>query len=195
MYEGENGFTPDPRSDSELVAASRTDPEVFGILYERYFPRVFRYVYRRVGPADAEDLTADVFLNALKGLGKFQDRGEGFFTGWLFKIAHNTAANRIRNKKNRPEVNLDDTPNMTDRGSLTPQEISEQDEQSRRIRAIIMELSQEQQNLLMLIYVVGLSNQEIAQALSKSTGAIKSQKFRLLQSLKEKLTEEKEAKY
>jgi len=56
-------------SDARLVTAARQDRAAFVALYQRYLPRVYRYVYRRVGNRqDAEDVTASVFTEALESL-------------------------------------------------------------------------------------------------------------------------------
>ncbi|HZO76683.1 MAG TPA: RNA polymerase sigma factor [Solirubrobacteraceae bacterium] len=76
-------------SDAALAAAARSDRSAFLALYERYFPRVHRYVRIRVADRDAcEDITSDVFIAALAGIERFHGRGS--FAAWLFRIAQNT---------------------------------------------------------------------------------------------------------
>src|SRR2546426_7504365 len=69
------------------VEAAQRDPSRFADLYEQNFYRVYAYIVRRVGDRhQAEDLTADVFREALAGIGKFEWRG-GPFSSWLVGIA------------------------------------------------------------------------------------------------------------
>src|SRR5882757_9740809 len=79
-----------------LVEAAQRDPSRFGDLYEQNFYRVYAYVARRVGDRhQAEDLTADVFREALAGIGKFEWRGVPF-AAWLLGIAARVIADYFR---------------------------------------------------------------------------------------------------
>src|SRR5215472_8197450 len=81
--------------DRSQIEAAQLDPSRFGELYEEHFYRVYGYIARRVGNRDqAEDLTADVFREALAGLGKFEWRGVPFAV-WLLKIASRTIADHF----------------------------------------------------------------------------------------------------
>src|SRR6267154_201631 len=78
--------------DRLLVEAAQHDPARFDELYERNFHRVYAYVVRRVGDRhQAEDLTAEVFREALAGIGKFEWRGVPF-VAWLLGIASRAIA-------------------------------------------------------------------------------------------------------
>src|ERR1041385_4261509 len=73
--------------DRLRIEAAQRDPSRFGELYEENFYRVYAYVIRRVGNRhQAEDLTADIFREALAGIGKFEWRGVPF-AAWLMGIA------------------------------------------------------------------------------------------------------------
>ena len=83
--------------DQFLVQRVRHDPDAFRELYRRYFPRVYAFVAYRVQRAqDAEDVVAEVFMQVVKGLGRFEDRGEGAFAAWVFRIAHNQVSQFYR---------------------------------------------------------------------------------------------------
>jgi len=78
--------------DRLLVEAAQSDPARFDELYERNFHRVYAYVVRRVGDRhQAEDLTAEVFHEALAGIRKFEWRGVPFIA-WLLRIASRAIA-------------------------------------------------------------------------------------------------------
>ena len=83
-----------------ILEKSKNDSRVFGVLYEKYFDRIFNFIYRQT---DDEALTADLssqtFLIALKNVGKYQFRGVPF-SAWLYKIASNEVNKHYR-KKNR----------------------------------------------------------------------------------------------
>src|SRR5437660_6336557 len=74
------------------VEAAQRDPSRFADLYDQNFYRVYAYVVRRVGDRhQAEDLTAEVFHEALAGIGKFEWRGIPF-VAWLLRIASRAIA-------------------------------------------------------------------------------------------------------
>src|SRR3989442_2134088 len=78
------------------VEAAQRDPSRFADLYEENFYRVYAYVARRVGDRhQAEDLTADVFREALAGINKFEWRGVPF-VGWLLGIPARTVADHFK---------------------------------------------------------------------------------------------------
>src|SRR5438876_3437821 len=78
--------------DRTRVEAAQRDPSGFADLYEQNFYRVYAYIVRRVGDRhQAEDLTADVFREALAGIGKFEWRGVPF-AAWLVGIASRVVA-------------------------------------------------------------------------------------------------------
>ena len=107
--------------EQQMLIEARRDPAAFRVLYLRYLPRVYAYVAYRVGrEADAEDLTADIFINVVEGLKGFEDRGEGAFAAWLFRIAHNRVSQFYR-QQGQPAVSLDDLPDIASE-SPTPED-------------------------------------------------------------------------
>ena len=83
-----------PEDERLLVEAAQKDPSRFAELYELNFARVYGYIARRVGDRDAaQDLTSDVFHNALAKLHSFEWRGVPF-AGWLLRIAANMIVDR-----------------------------------------------------------------------------------------------------
>src|SRR6266581_5119604 len=77
------------------VRAAKGDPAAFGVLYDRHVSAVYRYVYYRVrDDAEAEDLTSDVFMRALKAMPRYEPRQA--FLAWLYRIARNAVIDRAR---------------------------------------------------------------------------------------------------
>jgi len=69
--------------------AQQNDPEAFAELYELYFNRIYRYITLKIGDRyEAEDMTQQVFLKALKSITSYKYR-EVPFSAWLYRIAHN----------------------------------------------------------------------------------------------------------
>jgi DNA-directed RNA polymerase specialized sigma24 family protein len=92
-------------TDASLAQEALRDPAAFAVLYRRYAGAVHRYLYSRThNAADADDLTAEVFTEALKALPRYRERGQ--FAAWLFTIACRKAAGHVR--RLRPQVALDE---------------------------------------------------------------------------------------
>ena len=103
----------DPTIDDEasLVEAARRDPAAFSRLYRRYVTPVYRYLYKWVGTsAEAEDLTSQVFTEALEGLAGYRERGN--FAAWLFTIARRKAIAAYR--RQHPTLPLDEAEQVPD---------------------------------------------------------------------------------
>ncbi|HEX6383892.1 MAG TPA: sigma-70 family RNA polymerase sigma factor, partial [Anaerolineae bacterium] len=94
--------------ETALIERAKTDKEAFGQVYELYVDRIYNYVYYRTGNvADAEDLTARVFVRAMQHIGRYRDQGVPF-SAWLYRIAHNLVANWHRDNSRRKIISLDD---------------------------------------------------------------------------------------
>lgn len=96
------------QQELSIIEAARADPRVFGTLYEKYFDRIFNYIYRQT---DDEDLTADLcsqtFLQALNHIGKFEFRGVPF-SAWLYRIASNEVNKHYRKRKRQQVFSIEE---------------------------------------------------------------------------------------
>jgi len=162
------------------LEAARTDPSAFSELYHRYVTPVYRYLLRRVGnQAEAEDLTAQVFIEVLEGLVAYREKGN--FTAWLFTIARRRAIDHYRKKQEL--VELDDNL-IASSESNDPVEIVSKREEIRHLEALITNLDEEKQELLRLRYAGGLTYAEIGNLQGRSEAAVKMAVQRTLHSLK-----------
>ncbi len=177
-----------PAADGEeaLVEQAKSDPQAFGLLYERYVDRIFSYIYYRTGNRlDAEDLTARTFFRALDHISTYESRGVPF-SAWLYRIAHNLVANWHRDRSRRKVVPLDDlTQIMPRRPALESQ--AEAREEQRQLLEAIGRLPPDRQQLLILKFVEQMPNAQIGQIMGRSEGAIKSLYHRTLIALREDL--------
>ena len=172
--------------ESGLVERAKTDPEAFGILYERYVNKVYSYIYYRVGNHhDAEDLTARTFHRALDHIDHYVQRGAPF-SAWLYRIAHNLVANWHRDHSRRKVVSLEDV-NLSPPLREGPQHQAEQKEEENELLAAVRRLPADRQQLLILKFVEEMSNTQIGLVMGRSEGAIKSLYHRTLLSLREML--------
>jgi RNA polymerase sigma-70 factor (ECF subfamily) len=173
-------------SEADLIARAARDADAFGELYERYVDRIYNYIYYRVANVhDAEDLTARVFYRALAHIDEYRDRGAPF-VAWLYRIAHNLVANWHRDRSRRHDIRLDDIGDLPERGD-GPEHLAERGDEARVLLSAMGVLPAERQQLLILKFVDGMSNVEIARVMGRTEGAVKSLYHRTLIVLRDEL--------
>ncbi len=176
----------DSRAERELVErVTAGDQAAFEVLYERYFPRVYRFVSRRLGNrADAEETAQETFINVLSSIESY--RGEAPFAAWVLGVTRRTLAGRFK-KKRHPTVPLEgrEEPDSIHllRSALhrepTPLEHYECGERLSQLdHAVRHQLSEEQRRLFVLHHLRHRSIQDIARTLHKSEDAVKSNLYR-----------------
>jgi RNA polymerase sigma-70 factor (ECF subfamily) len=175
----ESGVTLEPVEEAALVEAARNDPEAFAQLYQRYVIRIYRYLYHRVSaPADAEDLTAQTFTEALEGLVYYREQGN--FSAWLFTIARRKAIAYYRGQ--RHDLPLEEA--RDDREDQdNPLDTVEYQEMLFRMSQLLEALDEEQQEMLRLRFSAGLTHKEIGALVGRSEAAVKMAIQRLLWQL------------
>jgi len=169
----------------QLVERTKSlDRYALAELCEYFYPRIYRYVFYRVNSAeDAEDITGEVFLRMIKSLQKQR----GSFQAWLFRIASNLVIDYYRRRARQPElVTVEEEHVSSTRNSIDSQDILLQD----RLKQSLPKLSTEQQQVIALKFIEGYNNNEIADILGKSVGAVKGLQFRALAALKKILHKE-----
>jgi RNA polymerase sigma-70 factor (ECF subfamily) len=169
--------------ERELVAAACAgDADSFGALVERYQQPAFRaaWLLLRDGAA-AEDIAQEAFVRAYRELHRF--RGDAPFRPWLLRIVHNLALNELRARSRRGGL-FERVTRMAPRSEDAPDEaIVAADEASTLLRAI-GELSPEDRTVLHLRYFLELPEREIADAIGKAPGTVKSRLHRASQRLR-----------
>ncbi len=87
------------RKEEQVIERSKKDPRAFGELYEKYFDRIFNYIYRQTDDEElAGDLCSQTFVNALNNIKRYEFRGFPF-SAWLYKIAGNEVNKHYRKNK------------------------------------------------------------------------------------------------
>ena len=176
----------DPPADDTLVVEAIADPTAFDRLYERYHADIHHFVLSRVADDDrAEDITSQVFLNALRGLPGYRS---GSFRGWLYRIARNAIADSYRRQ---PSETIDGTIADHSAPQPGPLAIVEAREAREELRRIICQLSGSQQAIIRL-RLDGFTGQEIADRLGMSLGAVKSAQFRSFEKIRELMADSRE---
>jgi RNA polymerase sigma-70 factor (ECF subfamily) len=163
-------------------AVASHDQAAFGDLYELFVDRVYRYLYFRTGSqAEAEDLTEQVFLKAWEAIGRFRWQGRPFIA-WLYRLAHNALVDHVRAR--RPTLSLTNEDHPIELVSDdAAQELARSLDADVLARAIA-ELTEDQQQVIVMKFIDGLDNAQIAAALDKREGAIRALQLRALLSLR-----------
>ena len=161
-----------------LVEAAQKDPARFAQLYELNFERVYAYIVRRVQDrAETEDLTAEVFHQALANIQRFEWRGIPF-AAWLFRIAANLILDRWQ--QSGREIADDD---VVEGAQVSPAEIEEVERRTTLFR-LVEALPAEQKRVLVLRFVDQKSIKEVAKETCRTEGAVKQLQFRALSTLR-----------
>jgi RNA polymerase sigma-70 factor, ECF subfamily len=167
-----------------VLRAIERDREAFGMLYDRHVVRVYRHLYYMVGnPAEAEDLTAQAFLQAWEAIGRYQVRGAPF-SSWLLRIGHNLGVSYLRSRKEStqlPETLVDHGPQRD------PEEVLDRQIEGERVREAILHLRDEQRQVIMLRFVEDLDYREVAEIVGKSVAAVRVIQHRALNALRRQM--------
>jgi RNA polymerase sigma-70 factor, ECF subfamily len=179
------------QEERHLAERAPVDPTAFHQLYQHYFPRIYAYVAYRVGQAqDAEDLTAEVFVRIVEGLGRFEYRGEGALTAWIFRIAHNQVVQFYRRRSGAAlALSLDDLPEI-ESDLPGPDDTLQRKERFQRLRGLIDTLSPRRQEIITLRFFGELRNHEIAEVLELDERTVASHLCRGLEDLRSRYDDE-----
>jgi len=169
----------DEHDEKMRVEAAQSDPSRFAELYEQNFYKIYAYIVRRVGDRhQAEDLTADVFREALAGIAKFEWRGVPF-VAWLTGIASRLLADYWKHSGR-------ETGNPSRESEAA---VSTEVENSTMLFQLVGRLPDAQFRVIHMRFVEQKSMREIAQALGRSEGAVKQLQLRAIESLRAQMEE------
>jgi len=176
-------------SDEELVeSARRRESGGLTALYERYYDRMFRFAYVRLGNRqDAEDVTQEVFLKMVDKIDSFKWQGVPF-AAWLFKVGHNAVTDFQRKRSNRGvQTPLEDLPLIA---SDNPEETVMNKLVLEAVTDNIQRLTPAQQQVLALRFGADLSVLDTAKILNKAEGTVKATQFQAFQTLRKLMASE-----
>jgi len=182
-------------TDAEIIEKSLDDPNAFGMVFERYYDTIFRFVARRQGLEPAADLTADVFARAFSLRGRYDTTRESC-RPWLYGIASNIIGDEIRRQRRSERRHLamiglqgesDDPYGRADDKLAAQQEAS-------RLHGSLASLRSRDRNVLLLYSIEELSYQEIADALNIPVGTVRSRLSRARRKISELETQLEQTK-
>jgi RNA polymerase sigma-70 factor, ECF subfamily len=178
-------------TDEELVTAFRGgDLSAFDVLVQRWERKIQGAVYRIMGSSeDARDLAQETFLRAYRGLPSF--KSEARFSSWLYQIALNLCRDRLRQRRGKTLVSIDDLDPATaariERTGASAQDVVEAQDLGRMVAAAMSALPEEQREVIALKEYQGLTFQEIADTLEVPVSTVKTRLYRGLVQMRERL--------
>jgi len=166
------------------VERAKSDPAAFGELYDRYAGQIYRFVRARIRDDGlAEDITAEVFLSALRHIKGYRDQGRPF-SCWLYRIAVNAVASHYRSQ--RATLSLDDQLGLAS-PLLDPLDEVVDRERLRTIWQAVDGLPAQQRAAMILKFSEDMTMEEIGAVLGKSPAAAKLLIYRAMQRLRREL--------
>jgi RNA polymerase sigma-70 factor (ECF subfamily) len=167
--------------EAQLVRrAQNGDRDAFTELYHLFQPKIYRYIYFRVGSeAVAEDLTGDVFVRMVSHIDGFKYRGRPFLA-WLYTIARNLITDHYRREGRATYLPLDERLVASD---IDPENSASYLIRKEQLSEAMNTLTEGQRQVIWLKFFEGMDNADIAEVLDKTVGAVKALQHRALSSL------------
>jgi RNA polymerase sigma-70 factor (ECF subfamily) len=170
------------KHEKEIVIKTQSDLRHFTELYEMYFEKIYRYLYRKTQRQEtAEDLTQQTFLNALQNFNSYHIQEGASFGSWLFRIAHNLLVSEYRQKK---PASLDTIEDHSIEGEREVIEVVDKSIDAEKLMRCMSELPPNYKEVVDL-KKEGLKVKDIADILEKTESAIKVNFFRAVKMLRD----------
>jgi RNA polymerase sigma-70 factor, ECF subfamily len=159
------------------------DPDAWRAIFDRYFTSIFRLAYVRTRHHGvAEDIAAQTFAEAAEGIGRYRYRGVPF-RAWLYRIARNLTSDHLKAQLRQPQVTLEETSAVEADSTLEPETYAD-------FIAAVDDLTDDQKTVVLMRLVDDYSLAEIAEAMGKTTGAVKQLQHRALATLQLRMSPE-----
>jgi RNA polymerase sigma-70 factor, ECF subfamily len=178
----------DMQQEQILVEAAKQDPEQFRGLYNRYYERIFLYVWQRIDDKEvAHDVTSQVFLKAMQNLYKYEFKGVPF-ASWLYRIAKSEVYTVLRKQQTQRTVNIDSV-GMGD--MVQEMEEDQYAEWMPVLSSAVAELEEDDLQMIEMRFFEKRPFKEIADILDITENNAKVKTYRILEKLKKILIEKK----
>ena len=166
-------------NEPEIVEQAKKDDQAFEILYHHYFPKIYGYIFKRVGNHETtEDIVSITFVKVFTNLSKYNNKGYTF-GAWVYKIATNNLVDHYRKQGRNKEVGIEEANEIKDE-SLTPEDQVQISQDKESIKVIINKLPKRYQKVLNLKFFAELSITEIAHVMDISENNSRVLTFRAL---------------
>ena len=156
--------------------------EAFGKIYGIYLDQIYRYVFYQVrDKMTAEDVTEEVFIKAWQAIASCKGKGRTF-SAWLYRIAHNHMINTLRNAQKSVSIEQGNMTGLRDNKLEIEKRLEHQE-----LLELVDYLPENQRQVIILKFITGLNNREIAAVMHKKEGAVRILQMRALMALRQKL--------
>jgi len=172
-----------------IVQYLKGDTKAFDFLVEGYLKLIYSFIYKNVGnPADAEDITQEVFLRVWKNIRRFDQKKN--FRPWIFQIAKNASIDFLRKKKTIPFSRFADEKGhnpLAENIAAAPLNLIEKLSDKKTLLSAMQGLTEKEQKTVNLRHTDGLSFREIAEVFNESINTVKSRYRRILLRLRQNI--------
>jgi RNA polymerase sigma factor (sigma-70 family) len=182
-----NDSSMEVRSDAELLARAEGEPELFGVVFDRHFATIHRYLERRIGRDGADELAGEVFRIAFEQRARFRPVHESALP-WLYGLATNLMLKRWRGERReaRAVARLEAAARNGDGPEAQDERIAASVARA-RLLAALAELPAGDRDVLVLVAWEELTYEEVATALDIPVGTVRSRLNRARARLRELL--------
>ena len=172
-------------TEARIIDQAKSDPKHFEVLYRRYHPEIFRYVYHKVRDQDvAGDVTAQVFVKALNKLKKYENRGLPF-SAWLFRIAINEVNQYFRKNSRTRYLTLEDA--GLEQLQDTLEDTGDQELLLATMKEVLSNLSEAEVTLIDLRFFENRPFKEIGEILGITEANAKAKTYRIMKRMRTRM--------
>jgi RNA polymerase sigma-70 factor (ECF subfamily) len=170
--------------DQLIARAKDLDEQALAEIYDTYSMQIFRYAMHLLGNRDlAEECVAETFSRLLQAFYK-EGGPQRYLRAYIYRVAHNWVTDQFRQREHQQlELIGEPAPDLENE----PQQVADREVERQELRAALFKLTPDQRQVIMLKFFEGCSNDEVAQALDKPVGAVKSLQHRGLNALRRSL--------
>lgn len=150
-------------NEAQLVEDAKTSDQAFEVLYNYYFPKIYGYVFKRIGNRQlAEDIISDIFLKVFTNLNKYQHQGYTF-GAWIYKIATNKLIDHYRKASRHKEVELIEAQDFSNNTDL--ERSFDVNKDLALVKTVLAKMPKRQQEVLHLRIFADMEYEEVGEIL------------------------------
>lgn len=176
------------QQELQIIKAAQKKPQMFGVLYEKYYRQIFLFVYKRCGEEEAAgDITAQVFMKAMINLPKYTYRGVPF-SAWLYRIASNEVNQHFRNVKGERTISIERNHIDKVMGMVDEEKTSDLVELYQEVMLeTLQEMKPDEVELIELRFFESRSFKDVAYIVGITENNAKVKVYRIVERLKKRL--------